>query len=153
MLNHESVAEPLGIGLNMLVDPFLCLWSQWAEQEHSSYVTHQYVRRAFSFEFHVIALQVLPPAASALVGDHRGTLFCPRLAEMPRGHPALDARSESHIARGLSMALPYGYPKIPSASLLPQPIDDVTSFEAYGGPNAEAGDASRLSQLEHRLRT
>jgi hypothetical protein len=51
------------------------------------------------------------------------------------------------------MALPYGYPKIPSASLLPQPIDDVTSFEAYGGPNAEAGDASALSQLEHRLRT
>ena len=65
---------------------------------------------------------------------------------MPRGHPALDARSESHIVRGLSMALPYGYPKIPSASLLPQPIDDVTSIEAYGGPNAEAGDASRLSR-------
>jgi len=72
---------------------------------------------------------------------------------MPRGHPALDARSESHIVRGLSMALPYGYPKIPSASLLPQPIDNVTSFEAYGGPHAVAGDGSRLSQLEHRLRT
>ena len=47
-----------------------------------------------------------PPAASALVGDHRGTLSCPRLAEMPRGHPALDARLESQTIRNMSMALP-----------------------------------------------
>ena len=55
MLNHESVAKPLGIGLNMLVDPFLCPWCQWAEQEHGAFITHQYIGRSFSFDFHVIS--------------------------------------------------------------------------------------------------
>jgi hypothetical protein len=54
MLNHESVPKPLGIGLNMLVDPFLCPWRQWAEQEHGSFITHQYIGRSFGFNFHVI---------------------------------------------------------------------------------------------------
>jgi hypothetical protein len=60
MRNYESVAEPLGIGLNMLADPFLCLWRQWAEQEHGSFITHQYIGRSFGFNFHVpLFLQVL----------------------------------------------------------------------------------------------
>src|SRR5580704_8587465 len=91
----------------MHVDPFLCPWRQWAEQEHGSFITHQYIGRSFGFNFHVISFcRSFPPAASALVGDHRGTLFCPRLAEMPRGHPALDANSqpESQIVRSLSIA-------------------------------------------------
>jgi hypothetical protein len=53
VLNHESVAEPLGIGLNMLVDPFLCPWRQRAKQEHGSFITHQYIGRGFEFDFHV----------------------------------------------------------------------------------------------------
>jgi hypothetical protein len=32
----------------------------------------------------------------------------PRLAEMPRGHPALDACLESQIVQGLSMGISYG---------------------------------------------
>jgi hypothetical protein len=60
MLNHESAAEPLGIGLNMLVDPFLCPLRQRAEQEHSSFITHQYIGRSFGLNFHVtLFLQVL----------------------------------------------------------------------------------------------
>jgi hypothetical protein len=27
MLHHECVSKPLGTGLNMRVDPFLCSWS------------------------------------------------------------------------------------------------------------------------------
>jgi hypothetical protein len=109
MLNHESVAKPPRIGLNMHVDPFLCLLCQWAEQEDGSFVAHQYVGRSLGFDFHVISfagpfhLPHLP-----WLGGHRGTLSCPRLAEMPRGHPALDAnpRLESQIVRKMSMALP-----------------------------------------------
>jgi|HubBroStandDraft_6_1064221.scaffolds.fasta_scaffold09363_5 hypothetical protein len=60
MLNHESGAEPQGIGLNMLVDPLLRQWRQRAEQEHSSFITHQYIGRTFGFDFHVaLVLQVL----------------------------------------------------------------------------------------------
>ena len=144
MFNYESVAEPRGIGLNMLGRsiplPAASVGRTGTRFLHYAPIHGAWSWVLFSCDF---VCRPFPPAASALVGGHRGTLFCPRLAEMPRGHPALDARSESHIVRGLSMALPYGYPKIPSASLLPQPIDDVTSFEAYGGPNAEAGDASR----------
>jgi hypothetical protein len=106
MLNHENVPKPLGIGLNMRVDPFLCPLRQWAEQEHGSFITQQYIGRSFGFNFSCdFVLQVLSTCRICPVGDHRGTLFCPRLAEMPRGHPALDARPESHIVRGLSMAL------------------------------------------------
>jgi len=60
MLNHECVSKPLGIGLNMLVDPFFCSWRQWAEEEHGSFITHRYIGRGFEFDFHVIwFLQVL----------------------------------------------------------------------------------------------
>jgi hypothetical protein len=107
MLNHESGAEPQGIGLNMLVDPLLRQWRQRAEQEHSSFITHQYIGRTFGFDFHVaLVLQVLSTCRICPSGDHRGTLFCPRLAEMPRGHPALDAELASQIIRKLSMTLP-----------------------------------------------
>ena len=52
----------------MLVDPFLCPWRQWAEQEHGSFITHQYIGRSFGFDFHVIFVcRSFPPAASALV--------------------------------------------------------------------------------------
>jgi hypothetical protein len=60
MLDHESVAEPLGIGLDVLVDPFPCLWCQRAEKEYGSFITHQYIGRGFGFDFHVtLFLQVL----------------------------------------------------------------------------------------------
>jgi hypothetical protein len=71
------------------------------------------VRRAWSWlRFSCdLVCRSFPPAASALVGGHRGTLFCPRLAEMPRRHPALDANSrlEFQIVQSVSMALPCGY--------------------------------------------
>jgi hypothetical protein len=101
----------------MLVDPFLCPWRQWAEQEHGSFITHQCIGRSFGFDFHVTLfagpfhLPHLPK-----LGGHRGTLSCPRLAEMPRGHPALDAVSESQIVRSVSMALACGYLDFLSAS-------------------------------------
>ena len=44
----------------MFFDPFLCPWRQRAEQEHGSFVTHQYIGRGFEFEFSCdFVLQVL----------------------------------------------------------------------------------------------
>jgi hypothetical protein len=55
MLNNESVAKPMGIELNMLVNPFLCLWRQWEEQEHGAFIAYQYIGRNCVFDFHVIS--------------------------------------------------------------------------------------------------
>jgi len=74
MLDHESVAKPLGIGLNMLVDPFLCSWRQWAKQKHGPFIAHQYVGRGLEFNFHVIFVCRLLTCRICLVGGHRGTL-------------------------------------------------------------------------------
>jgi hypothetical protein len=55
MLDHESTSKPLGIGLNILVDPFLRSWPQWAEHEHGAFITHQHIGRGFTFDFRVIS--------------------------------------------------------------------------------------------------
>ena len=114
----------------MLVDPFLALAAISGQTEHGAFNTHQYVGCSFGFKnSHV--------TACCLVAAHRGTLFCPRLAEMPRRHPALDARSESQIVEHVLWHFVHFSKNSLSASAS-QPVDDEWSIEAYGRPPTES---------------